>query len=256
MNADENVLRRAIREATAADRAALHDHPDVEDLLAYQERALPQEEAAAIREHLALCRECTDFVLDLEDFPHLEAREGEPELTEAEHAEDLHALLGTLPAARPVPPDKPTSTPWRAWFPLAAGLLIGALGLGLWLADMGDVEPAVEPAAAWDLFPEEGGRGAVTAIILDPVYPEETRLVLRFNTLGLDRSARYRLEARHGEREVFQHRGLRPDSQGTFTLLVDRSVMPAGEVRVFLLPEDAGDHTDPLAEYRFQVPEL
>jgi Putative zinc-finger len=44
------------------------EHPDPETLTAYQANELSEEEDGRIQDHLAVCRHCTELLLDLEEF--------------------------------------------------------------------------------------------------------------------------------------------------------------------------------------------
>jgi hypothetical protein len=44
------------------------EHPSIETLDAYHRASLPVSEAAQIRRHLVLCRECSETLLDLAQF--------------------------------------------------------------------------------------------------------------------------------------------------------------------------------------------
>lgn len=60
-------LREEVRRLAAEDLAAGGDHPPPEELIAYHERSLPEARAAELRDHLAVCSECTALVLEFEE---------------------------------------------------------------------------------------------------------------------------------------------------------------------------------------------
>src|SRR5436305_11420328 len=77
------------------------DHPPAERLTAYRAGTLPDHEANVLREHLALCPECTRGLLALPRF----SREAEERIDRPRVPEPLKPLLELLklrPAALPV----------------------------------------------------------------------------------------------------------------------------------------------------------
>lgn len=57
-----------IRDNGTEDLAPSAGHPSIETLDAYHRAALNANEAAQIRRHLVLCRECSETLLDLAQF--------------------------------------------------------------------------------------------------------------------------------------------------------------------------------------------
>lgn len=112
-----------LKALAAEDRATLNGHPSLEELLAYQEGALPAEREEALREHLVLCEECSARLLDLDEFLAAEPPEGDEPLPDAQVAAAWERLRPRLPSALPRPLRRRARMSRLAW-PLAAGLLL------------------------------------------------------------------------------------------------------------------------------------
>lgn len=133
---DKPSLAQAIRLLAERDRRTLGAHPKIEDLAAYHAGELSPEAEARLREHLAVCHECSDLLLDLINFADLAPPPGEPDLTDEEMEEDWQALRARMgvkteekPPA-PVVPIRPAAAAqpnlgrtYPAWLPIAASLL-------------------------------------------------------------------------------------------------------------------------------------
>ncbi|HEX2643010.1 MAG TPA: zf-HC2 domain-containing protein, partial [Thermoanaerobaculia bacterium] len=65
MDGDKPPLDEALRELAARARRDLGAHPTPELLAAYHAGELPEDEVEQIRDHLALCPECGELLLDL-----------------------------------------------------------------------------------------------------------------------------------------------------------------------------------------------
>lgn len=137
----------ALKFLTDQERRLLADHPAPRQLAAYHAGELAPEAEARIREHLALCRDCSDLLLDLAGFKKLTPPPGVPELTDEEVEEDWQAVrarMGEGVAKEParvaeVVPIRPAPgitvrdrgvLPWKM---AAAALMIVSVSLGLWV---------------------------------------------------------------------------------------------------------------------------
>lgn len=123
-------LDAALRHLAEQKRRALTSHPTPQELAAYHAGELPPEAEARILDHLSICPECSDLLLDLSGFADLKPPEGVPELTDAQVEQDwqkLRAKMGQREPERapaPVVPIRPTAKPERSfWLPIAASLL-------------------------------------------------------------------------------------------------------------------------------------
>lgn len=187
MDGDKPLLNEALRDLAARARRDLGPHPTPEQLAAYHAGELPEDEVEKIQDHLALCHECAELLLDLADFEDPAPPAAIPGLTEADVDaawQDLKARLAGQPAperpavpaeitastkpAEPVPKPPPENVvplqrkdsggpSWKIGYGLAAMFAIAAVGLGIWA---GALQRQVR---------ETGGPQVATALVsLDP----------------------------------------------------------------------------------------
>jgi hypothetical protein len=173
-------LEPALRAEAARAERALSTHPSPETLAAYHERRLAAAEQERLRDHLALCTNCAQLLLDLFAFAELGTPaevHGPTDVDRDSAWRSLRVRLGDggevgdreIPAAPasgvpgvsnvarlPQPPQaspvpsRPRPSPW-AWA-LAASLLAVA-GLGFWVFELRQenarlTEPAVNAVIA------------------------------------------------------------------------------------------------------------
>lgn len=100
------------------------EHPSLDTWIAYHEDRLPEAEVSKLQEHLIVCRECVDLILEIEGFntPPEEDAEG---VSDFEKAAVWRTVQPQVAAAAPRP---------RFPMALAASLLVGVLGLSAWNA--------------------------------------------------------------------------------------------------------------------------
>jgi Putative zinc-finger len=157
---DKPSFEESLREL-AARRLAAEGHPSPENLAAYRAGELSKERHEQIKDHLAICEDCSRLFLDLADFERFEpARESlspadaqaeaswqrlrerlheEPAALEREEdarADERVPVLSAFPSRRRIPVWRRPALPWA----LAAGLTLCVVGLGL---RMGSLEQAV-----------------------------------------------------------------------------------------------------------------
>lgn len=139
MDEEKPPLDAALRHLAERQRRSLTSHPTPQELAAYHAGELPPEAEARLLDHLAVCRECSDLLLDLAGFADLKPPQGVPELTDEEVEQDWQALRTRMregggrkeedKRAAEVVPIRPVTPPaqrgWRAspWLPVAASLL-------------------------------------------------------------------------------------------------------------------------------------
>ncbi|MFL6199854.1 MAG: anti-sigma factor family protein [Thermoanaerobaculia bacterium] len=131
-------LDAALRHLAEQQRRSLTSHPTPQELAAYHAGELPSEAEARILDHLAVCRECSDLLLDLSGFADLKPPAGVPDLTDEQVEEDWQALRARMRKEAPLPspprtaevvpirPAGPSAKPERTypvWLPVAASLL-------------------------------------------------------------------------------------------------------------------------------------
>ncbi|HEV7518717.1 MAG TPA: hypothetical protein VGR07_20665 [Thermoanaerobaculia bacterium] len=260
-------LEPALRTLTARLERQLGEHPSPETLAAYHEGRLAAEEGERLRDHVALCADCAQLLLDLTAFPEIEAQAGSRRPTEGEVDEAWEALqarLGESEAAIPnvvrMPQSSPTvSRPQPAYWPwaLAASWLV-VLGLGLWVVELRRenarlAEPAVNAVVA-DLTAEGeqvrgGERGSVK------ISSAAGRAFLDFDAAGLPPHSAYEVEILSGPgtgRALWTGRELKRSRDDHFTLDLQPGFLSPGSYRLRLFGVGDG-HREKLADYPFEI---
>ena len=134
MDERNDPLASAVRKWAEEARSQAGEHPGAERLTAYAEDALDAAAAERLRDHLALCRECSRRVLELRALP-TQAPADVPALSAAEVEREWQRLWGSVRAAEHRPAARRRavrSAPWVPWA-LAAGLLVTTLGASGWV---------------------------------------------------------------------------------------------------------------------------
>lgn len=134
MDERNDPLATAVRKWAEEARSQAGEHPGAERLMAYAEDALDTAGAERLRDHLALCRECSRRVLELRAFPG-HATPDVPALSAAEVEREWQRLWSSVRAAERRPAARRRagrSAPWVPWA-LAAGLLVTTLGASGWM---------------------------------------------------------------------------------------------------------------------------
>lgn len=202
MSADDEKppLDAALRHLAEQQRRSLTSHPPPQELAAYHAGELPPEAEVRILDHLAVCRECSDLLLDLSGFADLKPPAGVPELTDAQVERDWQALRKRMgegegredeerrvAAVVPIRPVGPAARPARTssvWLPVAASLL-AVLGFSFGLYQSTRVgqpwSPAIIPLSNEVQRSGEGGaveqitsrEGAILSLYFDTeeTYP-------------------------------------------------------------------------------------
>lgn len=244
-------LDEALRELAAEERRGLGEHPDPVTLLDYHEGKLSAAAADRVQEHLALCPECSEAILDFASFPHLEPRTEAHRLTPADVERQRRELQARLEReARPL---------WQrhqVLLPLAAAFFLAALGLGAWGARLQErvtelQGPRGDTHAVGTLRPETMAlRGteahrfptwARRVTVYLPLAPAETE----YRTYEVD------VVSAAGRRVLS---GLRVERgpDGGFTVDLPRDLFSAGEYRFDLFGIEEGGRRE-LARYRLAV---
>lgn len=252
MGPDRPDLDEALRGLAAEERRRLGDqHPEPDVLLAYQQGDLPELRAERIRDHLAICSECGELVLDFAAFPALDPPEGISRLDRREIQERWRGFQEATHENR--------VSIWRrpaVLLPLAAGLLAATIGLGAWGL-----------ALQRDLAQANGPRGSVLSVELAPttvvsrgteerglrLSPRAQILSITLDLVPGETYPDYRVDCRDAAgRMVARNLEVLSGEAGSFTLIVPLSRLPSGRYRFELVGLRQGRRT-PLAEYRLRI---
>lgn len=215
MEITDERLDAAIREALDEPRTTPDDHPEPDVLLAYHEETLSEREAEAVREHLAVCLECSQVILDFAAFPDLEPATEAHRATPAGMGRDWRELQRRTAGGR--------SPWWRSHeyvgLPAAALFLVAVLGLGVWAwqlregnADLRERNEGLQEVVA-DLERASGDVPLLTllpASDLDrggevPIVPRtgsHWAVFVLVSTEGIEGHDRYTLDVRGSDGEI------------------------------------------------------
>ncbi|MEA2690970.1 MAG: hypothetical protein QOJ16_357 [Acidobacteriota bacterium] len=260
-------LEPALRALTAQAEGQLGEHPSPETLVAYHEDRLVGEERERLRDHLALCADCAQLLLDLAVFPEVEVLAGLRSPTEGDVDEAWQAMQARLgrekrAVATPAPAGvvrPPRSRPRPAYVPwaLAASWLLVA-GLGLWVFELRReyarlAEPAVNVAVAELSVEGEQVRGGERGSVR--VSSIAGRTLFDADAAGLPRHSGYEVEILSGPgtgHALWTGRELKRSRDDHFTLDLPPGFLSAGPYRLRLFGVDDG-HREKLADYPFEI---
>lgn len=247
--------RAAVRSFAESERQS--GHPSAEELVGYHTDELSDEASAVIREHLALCHECTGVVLDLARFEELQPPTEADQLSDDDVALLKRSLDDRLQAeglsggalepatSTDVPVPVRQVVPPLYWGAMAALLLV-ALGLGL---RSGPALPGGSPEL-FALYPETSRSTGQETLRLPP-WADSYILIL--GSVGSDQHRAVRLELRDANGGlVLLVESLPRSGEGTFNYSLARDRLPPGvyEARLFGL---ASEPPEPLDAYTFQL---
>lgn len=250
LSAEEaEVLAAAIRDEAARQRRGI-EHPEPDELLAYAEGTLKDDDKDRLQEHLTLCPTCAEAVLDLADFPAVELAEPQGPPSEFEVAAAWRRFREVTA------PEKRLARPaWalRGVSALAAALLAAVVGLSFWVQQLRRQvdEPRVNVYVG-DLMPEAAGgeRGEADRI---EVPAEVDRLLLLLNLADFREFDGYRAEIADPEgRMIWSSEALRRGPDGNFTVELNRRFLAEGTYQIEVQGLSAGTRT-PLARYRMEI---
>lgn len=244
-------LDEDLRRVAAARSRGLEGHPSPQELLDYHFDALPPEEADALQDHLSLCRECAQVVLDLAAF----ARPDADETPSAALGSEWNRLQERLGRERRETPPRPKSTsktgrlPWA----LAASLLmiLGLLGWNWKLRELTQPHADVIVAVLSPRTP--GMERSPEAPVQVEVPRKRSRVHLRLNLGDLRSFPDYRLELADPNGGVlWEDSDVVRQPDGAFVLDLPVSLVEPKVYTVRLYGQSGGDRV-PLAEYSFEV---
>ena len=130
-------------------------HPGDEELAAYVDGMLGEEDAARVAGHLAACADCYRVYSETLRFQLEEGEEEEPAGAPAEAKGEVV----------PFPSDRKAKAPW--WLAAAAAVLVVGLGVGLFMTPLWEELPDLFLAALFEVTPE-----MTTAELVEPLQGE------------------------------------------------------------------------------------
>jgi len=283
------ALEPALQALAGESRRDLGDHPSPEKLAAYHEGALPLGEEERLRDHLALCPDCAQLLLDLAGFPGLEPPAGARALTDGEVDaawQTMRSRLGgggeerpavpallRLPQPLPISPMSPISqvspaaaisstvpssrSAFWAWALAASWLVVG--GLSFWVVELRQENARLEEPAVNAVVSDLTANGDSTRGGSESREPQtllaSSRLLLILNAPDLPAHAGYEVEVRE-DREagsvVWTGRNLHPSLEKNFTLDLAPDFLRPGKYQVRLYGVDAGKRQK-LADYPLRI---
>lgn len=222
-------MKRPAEPQTVA-RSSQAAHPEMDELIDYYQERLDGTAAARVREHLADCRECTELVLDLEDFAQAESSPPMPEeITEARLV--ARAVTWEVRAER-----------WRNAGLIAASLFLATsvpLGLYFWShgqrgsSEVAGLSPEVNLPLI-SLYPRSALRGGRENRWEFQPGARWVHVVL--TTEDLPQGTGYQVViVEAAGREVLALEGLQQTAVGTFSFGLPTARVPPGtyELRLF-----------------------
>lgn len=187
------ALEPTLRALVTRDRRGLSQHPTPETLVVYHAGELPNLEEEQLRDHLALCSECAELLLDLVSFadfnpPEETATLADGEVESAWQKVQPQVVVPGIPVVRPIREKHREAAgdlvPRRRLtqvYAIAATLFLGVVGLSMWGVSLQrrireTLQPSPNTVIA-DVQPEqESSRGGVEQE--GAVNPGKNRFVL------------------------------------------------------------------------------
>lgn len=272
------------------DDARATGHATPEQLMAHHAGRLSPEQADLLERHLHGCQECAGLLRDLAEFEEFTPAPVDEVLADPQAQAAWGRLQARLPESVPEPVAGPRSRPvpisspssggrlrevmpearrephksdqayeprslrvgQRSNFLLAAALMAGVVGLGVWVAFLEmKVHRLSKPSDVATLeLHADAVRGAERSVISSEgdlvvflLDPPEVPPAAEFSAELLKAGAAEPLVRAGGLRKM--------GTTGTLNLLVSRSLLPPGDYQIDLFVEGAG--SKPLASYAFSV---
>ncbi|MCP4656347.1 MAG: hypothetical protein GY856_13120 [bacterium] len=244
-------LKTTLGEIVEDRRRDLGPHPSPEELVAYKAGELSAAEVSRLQEHLVLCPDCLELLLDSECFRDAafgsRRAVSETEVAAAwkgmRRGTDRKAPVATVLRGRFRRFPGPSSP--RLPYALAATLLIAVLALSLWVASLrqtlGELSRPRLNTPLHDVYPESFVRGddAAAPGVRIPADAELFTLILNSTMPPSYAETLVEIVEPDGT-EVWSGAGLETSPAGSFTLTLPRRFLDAGEYRIRLYGLDGG----------------
>jgi hypothetical protein len=255
-------LKPGVEELVAAQSPGPHLEPD--EIAAYRAGELPSDEEERVREHLVLCRDCAELLLDLEALGDPDFGAGEP-WSAADAAtvwEGVEAGMKQAERATVVPFRRgaPMARPPRWLHALAACLLLAVVGLSAWVVTLrGELSRMQPNAPVLDLYPEGSLRRGAASVegVAGTEVPADAQLFTLHLLNPAPQAAHESYEVEilgAGDDPVWRDRSFRPNSTGSFTLALSRRALGTGDYRIRLYGLGAAGTRELIGEYSFALP--
>lgn len=252
-------------------------HPTPEELVAYQEGRLAESRRESVQDHLSLCPECTQVVVDLASFPDIELGAVSHERTDDDEEQDWRRLEERLAEAARGDAlavetrTEPSPGLWTArdrplrqgtsWLRAAAVFFLACtLGLSGWVATLknrlADAPKTGQPETNiyfQDLAPAgvAGRRSTRATRVLVPAAMNSVLFFLTTDNFDNFDSYEGELVSEAGNERLLVRR-LVHSSDGAFSIQWSRDALPSGSYRIELF-----GHTDSartrIGTYRFVI---
>ncbi len=246
MGEEDGRLEAALGAALRSAGGLGEEHPEASLLVAYHHGNLSAVEAEAVLDHVAICRNCGDLLLELDGFQESSQSPavGGPEQVsdlETERAwrevrDRLGETGGVDRSAGPSPPPR-VARGRSVGFALAALFSLAVIGLGL---RVGSLETELanlrEPQlnlAILNLRAEGSTRGDTE---VPAAGGNQGRFVVILNPPSFPVERSHRVEILRAEGDlVWASDGLRPTAAGNFHLELSHRLLSPGEYRIRLI---------------------
>jgi hypothetical protein len=242
-----NDLTDALEAMVAEQEIGPHLEP--EEIANYHNGRLSPADERRVQDHLVACRECSELLLDLQNFgdPAFGSHEAIPEGTGEEVWEAVRQEIqpaNVVPFRRAAPGEIP-----RWVRSLAAVLILSVMGLSGWVAHLRDqVHDLSGPQAntpVVDLYPVSSVRGEKGPAV--PAVPEDAGSVtVLLRSPGLPEFEDYGVEILRGGSVAWKKDGLKPVYK-SFSLSLPRDWI--GDVHFRLVGIDSKGERRTIGEY-------
>ncbi len=238
-------------------RRGLDDHPTPEELVAYRAGELTPPDDERIQDHLALCPDCSQLLLDLKEFEN-----GKPEeagLSDAQVEAAWRRLRPRLEERKILTSRRWFAAPQFA-YGLAAALLVCTVGLSVWVVALRRTieeinQPQVNVAYA-DLYaPDEVRRSAGPQDAENVVPPGGLSFVLMVHAWNAPAFSEYEAVFRRtgdGGKPVLVKPGLTRNEEGILSMELSRQHFSPGSYQLELYG-GSGPQRSLVDTYDFEV---